>query len=174
MPTRTPHPRRPALIALVITAVVVISAAAISARSPEVATPARSPLVTANSNPTARFLLPPINRAVPQPLPATTDPVALAQQVSRTLWGTQAPDVVGYQVTVAASPDLRDPEVDQLIDAIDAELAAGPARVGRIDMAAANGIDHATTVTVTALDPARSLTLRITCTPDCRLLGITR
>ena len=174
MPTRTLHLRRPALITLGITAVAIIAAAAIADRRPDVATPTRLPLVTASSHPVAHVALPPINRTVPQPLPATTDPVGLAQQISSTLWDTQPPDVIGCQVMAAAGPDLRDAEIDQLTDAIDAELASGPARVGRIDVVPATGIDEATTVTVTALDPARTLTMRITCTPDCRLLGITR
>ena len=174
MPTLAAHLRGPALIALGITAVVFIAAAAISHRNPDDATPTPLPVGRVNSHSKARVPLPPINRSVPQTLPSTTDPAALAQQISSTLWGTQAPDVIGYHVMAAADPDLADPEIDQLTDAIDAELASGPARIGRIDVVAANGIEEATTVTVTALDQTRSLTMRISCTPDCQLLGITR
>lgn len=174
MPTGTLHLRRHTLIGLGITAVALIAVAANSDRNPDDAASTRLPLVTASIHPEAHVPLPPINRAVPQQLPATTDPFVLTQHVSSTLWGTQPPDVISYQVMAAAGPDLRDPEVDQLTDVIDAELTSGPARVGRIDVVAATGIDEATTATVAALDQPRTLTMRIACTPECRLLGITR
>jgi hypothetical protein len=103
-----------------------------------------------------------------------TDPVGFATQIATTLWGTLTPDVVGYQIMAATRPDLSDPELDQLTGIIDSEQASGTARVERVDLVPPSGIDEATTVIVTALDPPRDLRMRITCTPDCRLRGITR
>ena len=174
MPTRTPHPRRRVLIVFGITAAVLTAAAGISAWKHNAPVDPDSPTSAATSLPAAGVPLPPINRAVPQPLPSLTDPAGFAQQVATALWGTQPPDVVGYQIMAATSPDLSDPELDQLTQVVDTERAAGPAQIGRIDLVASTGIDAATTVTVTALDPSRSLAMRITCTPDCRLSGITR
>ena len=174
MPTRTPHPRRRVLIVFGITAAVLTAAAGISAWKRNAAVDPDSRTSSATSLPAASVPLPPINRAVPRPLPTIADPAGFAQQVATALWGTQPPDIVGYQIMAATSPDLSDPELDQLTQVLDTERAAGPAQIGRIDPVASTGIDAATTVTVTALDPTRSLAMRITCTPECRLSGITR
>jgi hypothetical protein len=172
MPTQ--HPRRRALIATGITIGVLTAAAGILASNRDAPSDTGSRIRAATSLPAARVPLPPINRAIPRPLPPVTDPVGFATQIATTLWGTQAPDVVGYQIMAATSPDLSDPELDQLTGIIDSEQASGPTSAERVDLVPASGIDEATTIVVTALDPPRSLRMRITCTPDCRLRGITR
>jgi hypothetical protein len=174
MPTPPPHPHRRVLIIIGITIGVLTAAAAMSARNQDYTTQGPSSGLTSTSRPAGRVPLPPINRAMPRPLPPLTDPVGLATQVATTLWGTLTPDVVGYQIMAATSPDLSDPELEHLTGIIDSEQASGPASLERVDLVPPSGIDEGITVIVTALDPARSLRMRITCTPDCRLLGITR
>lgn len=168
------HPRRRGVIVIGITIGVLTAVAGIVASHRDAPSDTGSRIRAATSLPAARVPLPPINRAIPRTLPPLTDPVGFATQIATTVWGRQTPDVVGYQIMAATSPGLSDPELNDLTGIIDSEQASEPTSAERVDLVPASGIDEATTIVVTALDPARSLRMRITCTPDCRLRGITR
>ena len=174
MPRPPTRPPRHALLALGLTGTVLAGAAVAVAAvgttgGPLAPTPPALEGRKAGSDP-----VPPINRAVPQPLPPTRDPVEFTRLIATALWGSQPSDTVGYQIMAAASPHLGNPEVEHLTQVIDNERVAGPETIGQISLAGPSGIDHAVTVTVRAVDPTRTLTIRTSCAPVCQLLGITR